>query len=427
MSALQMLDRRRWALGAGAMICACLLLMGLMANRFSPGAGAGADGAARSEAPDFVVTGTGDAGPGTLRDAILAADRLSTHARIRITAQRIATESALPALVNPRGVELQGAAGAGIIDASRQQTGAVLQINSPNTLITGLTLIHARGFGIMVNAAGVRLESVTVSDSKVGILIGAGAADCIIRAALLTGNETGLLAESDVHNLTVLTSTFRANSRAGFWLVAPAATHGPVVAGKERARIADSLFESNTSGVVVANQLISVQRSRFVGNRESAMLVLGGAARLEDSEIHDSGGTAVSVSAGNAVVLTRNRIFDNSSTAISLRDSDVTVSGNTLTHNGLGIVSIGGQPQLVPLIADNSITDTAADAITIIGGAPLLQRNTITGSHGAALRQLDLVNGPKRIKAAPRLEANILKGNRLDTPVIGTYTLTGAP
>jgi hypothetical protein len=105
----------------------------------------------------------------------------------------------------------------------------------------------------------------------------------------------------------------------------------------------------------------------------------------------------------------------------------VTITGNTLTHNGLGIVSIVTQPQFVPLIMDNIVTATTADGFTVIGGAPLLQRNTVTGSRGVGLRQLDLVDGPRRLKATPRLEANILKGNLIDTPVTGSYTLSGAP
>jgi hypothetical protein len=424
MSALDGIDRGRWALGAGVTIAACLVLMGLVVNRHSLSANA----PSRSlGAADFVVTSTRDAGPGTLRDAILAADRLSTRARILITAKRILTESALPALVNPRGVEVEVATDAGVIDAARQETGTVLQINSPTSVITGLTVTHAHGFGIMVNAAGVRLQSVTVSASKVGVLIGAGAADCVIRTSLFESDETGLLAEPDIRHLTILGSIFRANGRAGFWLVAPAAAHASLATGQERARIDDSVFEANTSGVVVANQPIWVQKSRFFGNRESALLVLGGAAHLEDSEIQTTGGTAVSVIAGSGVVLARNRIFDNAATAISIRDSDVTITGNTLTHNGLGIVSIVTQPQFVPLIADNAITATTADAVTVIGGAPLLQRNTVTGSHGAALRQLDLLDGPRRLKATPRLEANVLKGNRIDAPVTGSYTLSGAP
>jgi nitrous oxidase accessory protein NosD len=415
---------RRWALGAGAAIAGSLVLMGLLVNRHSLSAESATRGVG---APDFVVTSARDAGPGTLRDAILAADRLSTRARILITAKRILIESALPALVNPRGVELEAAAAAGVIDATHQETGAVLQINSPTSVITGLTVTHAHGFGIMVNAVGVRLESVTVNDSKVGVLVGAAAADCIVRTSQFANNDTGLLAEPDIHHLTILGTSFRANGRAGFWLVASAAAHGQMPADTERVRISDSVFEGNTSGVVVANQLIWVQKSRFIGNRESALLVLGGAAHLQDCEIHDSGGTAVSVNAGSGVVLARNRIFDNAATAISIRDSDVTVSGNTLTHNGLAIVSIVTQPQFVPLITDNIVTATTADAVTVIGGAPLLQRNTVTGSRGAALRQLDLVNGPRRFKATPRLEANVLKGNRIDAPVTGSYTLAAAP
>ena len=424
MSALEAIGRRRRALGLGATIAGCLVLIGLSVNRYS----LNANGATRTlGAPDFVVTSTRDAGPGTLRDAILAADRLSTRARILISAKSIFTESALPALVNPRGVEIEAAADSGVIDATHQEMGAVLQINSPTAVLKGLTVTHAHGFGVIVNAAGVRLESVTVRDSKVGILIGAGAPDCIVRTSVLERNETGLLAEPDVHRLTVLSTIFRANSRAGFWLVAAAAADVRAAAGQERARIADSMFEANTSGVVVANQPVRVQKSRFVGNRESAMLVLGGTARLEDSEVHGSGGTAVSITAGTGVVLARNQLIDNPATAISIRDSDVTVEGNTLNHNGLGIVSIVTQSRFVPLIQDNVITATTADALTVIGGAPQLKRNTVTGSHGAALRELDLVHGSSRFKATPRLEANLLRGNQVDTPVIGTYTLAGAP
>lgn len=424
MSVLGIMGRHRWALGTGAAIAACLVLMGLMIDRNS----VSANGVSRTAtSADFLVTSTRDAGPETLRDAILAADRLSTRAHILISVKRIVTESALPALVNPRGVEIVAAPDAGVIDATHQNDGAVLQVNSPGSVISGVTVTHARGFGIMVNAAGVRLESVTVNDSKVGVLVSTAAADCSVRTSILENNETGVLAEPDIRHLMILGSIFRANSRAGFWLVGAAAAHGPMAATLERAHIADSVFERNTSGVVVANQPISIQKSRFLANRESALMILGGAARLEDSEIHNSGGTAVSVTAASGVILARNRIFDNAQTAISIRDSDVIVTGNTLTHNGLGIVSVVTQPQFAPLIAENVVTDTTADALTVIGGAPLLQRNTVTGSRGAALRQLDLVNGSRRFKATPRLEGNSLTGNRIDAPVTGSYTLAGGP
>jgi len=129
MSAPQGVERRRWALSAGAAIAACLVLMGLVVHRYSPTA----HGASSSlAAPDFVVSSTRDAGPGTLRDAILAADRLSTRARILITAQHILTESALPAFVNPRGVDVEVATGAGTITTS-----ALSPVARSRTIVAG--------------------------------------------------------------------------------------------------------------------------------------------------------------------------------------------------------------------------------------------------------------------------------------------------
>lgn len=422
---------RSRAIALGTLIALSLVMLGMAVTQrtFT------ANGApVQLTAPDFVVSSALDAGPGTLRDAILAADRLTSRARIRITAKRITLESALPALVNPHGVDIDAAAGAGIIDARRLEAGPALQISSPTATLRGLRLDNAAAFGIIVNASGVQMDSVTVTNSKVGILLGTAARDCTIRTSIFEGNATGLMGEADVHRVAILSSIFRRNTRAGFWLVAapPAATAGTAsaeqeAAVRERVRIADSVFEGNAAGVVVANQPTLVQKSRFIGNRESAVLILGGMARLEDSEIRGSGGTAISVTSGAGVILARNTLIDNPSTAISVRDSEVVIEGNTLTHNGLGIVSVISRAAFAPVIRDNVVTKTTGDAVTVIGGVPLLQRNRIIGNHGVGLRVLDLVQGAGGLKAAPRLDANVLQGNRIDTPVTGLYTLVSAP
>ena len=71
------------------------------------------------------------------------------------------------------------------------------------------------------------------------------------------------------------------------------------------------------------------------------------------------------------------------------------------------------------------ITASAGDAITLIGGAPLLKGNRVIGNKGAALRSLDLVHGATAHKASPRLEANLFKGNGFDTPLTGVYKVSG--
>ncbi len=102
------------------------------------------------------------------------------------------------------------------------------------------------------------------------------------------------------------------------------------------------------------------------------------------------------------------------------------IERNTLDHNGLGIVSVISHERSSMVIEDNLITRTTADAVTLIGGAPLLRHNRIVRNHGAGLRTLDLAHSGGALKVSPRLEANVLEGNSVNTPITGVYTLSGS-
>src|SRR4029077_17387845 len=104
-------------------------------------------------------------------------------------------ESALPALVNPRGVDIEAAPGAGSLEASHQESGAALQIDSPTSTLKGLHISHARVSGIIVNAPGGQFDSITASDSKVGLLINAAAKSCPVRTSTFERNEIAVMAE----------------------------------------------------------------------------------------------------------------------------------------------------------------------------------------------------------------------------------------
>jgi hypothetical protein len=418
-------------LRVGIAISVSLVLLGVVITLRHPGA-YGAP--AKATAADFVVSSARDAGPQTLRDAILAADRLSSHARILITAKLITLDTALPPLVNPRGVDLEAAADSGTLDAAHQPSGVVLQINSPRSTLKGLHIVKAHGTAILVNAPGVQLESVVIGDSKAGILVDAAAPGCAIRSSTFERNETGVIAETGVRDLTVLAGVFRDNTRAAVWSVAAPDKGAPAPksntdsnAPQEPVRISDGVFERNASGVVIANQPVLLHKNRFLGNHDSAVLILSGAARVEDSEIRDSGGTALSVTAGRAVHIIRNTLADNPKIAIMVRDSDVTIEGNTLSHNGSGIVSILFQGSLSPQIRNNQITGTTGDGITVIGGAPRLEHNQVLDGAGAGLRLLDVVQPNGGLKATPTLEANVFRGNKLDAPVHGVYKMPSGP
>jgi len=399
-------------------VASLLILAAVLAGRNNSPAAA----ALKLAGADFVVSAAGDAGPGTLRDAILAADRLTNRARISIKVKRIAIESALPALVNPHGVMIDADSGYGLIDASHQIKGAVLQINSPTSALHGISIVNAHDFGIVMNAAAVELDGVNISNSKVGIFLGAAAKGSAIRTSAFEHDDTAITAEGGVRDVSILSSIFRNNNKAGFWFVGGIEKDGD---SQERIRIIDSVFEKNASAVVLANRPALIQRCRFMANEQSAVLVLGGAARVEDSEIQGSVGTAISVSTGRQVTLARNTLTGNLVTAIMVRDSQVTIDHNTLTGNGAGIVSIASNNADGTLIRDNTITKTVTDAITVIGGSPRLQHNQATDNHGAGLRTLNLVSEGGEIKATPVLEANVFKGNGTDQPPPAVYKLAG--
>jgi hypothetical protein len=376
---------------------------------------------------EFLVTSEADAGPGSLRDAILAADRISTSATIRVQAKHISLETALPALVNSRGIAIDVPDDRGWIDADRLRQGTVLQIHSAQTHIKGLHIAHAHDTAVAISSPGVRLESMTVTDSKVAILLDAASSGTSIESATLERNQTGVLVEPGTHDLTVSGCTFRDSTRAGFWFVGPQDNGSGArgIAEHERARLLDSLFERNATGIVLANQSTLVQKSRFLGSLESAVMILGGAATLQDNDFRGSKGTAVMITAGSGVIFVHNTLADNAAAALIVRDSSATVERNTLVNNQLGIVSIAHSGSGAPVLRDNLISKTATDAVTLIGGTTVLERNQVLENHGAGLRELDLVEAQSTQKVTPRLEANVFKNNGSDNPILGVYKLAG--
>lgn len=385
----------------------------------------------RAAAAEFVVTASGDAGPGTLRDAILAADRLSTAAHIRITAKRIAIESSLPSLINPHGVVIDGGSTV-VIDAARQSKGVVMQINSPMSAVRGLHIEHAQGAAILANAPGIEMDTITISNSKVGMVIAGAAKGCVIRKSLFEGNDIGITAEAAVRDVTIVGSVFRGNTRAGFWFVGAEDSAAPIDKApkaqetvRESVRIVEAVFEDNASAVVLANRPTLIQRSRFARNHESAISVLSGAARVEDCDIEGTEGTALTVISGKPVFIVHNVLADNAKTAIMVRDSEITIENNTVRGNGFGVVVISKQP-LTATIRDNLVTKNTADAITLIGGSPLLQRNRVIENRNAGLRILDWVTEQGELKATPRLESNTVTGNGVDMPAAAAYKVAAA-
>jgi hypothetical protein len=410
-------------LTAGALAACALVTLGAAVTSRAVHKHSLLDGHAEAE---FVVTSPHDAGPGSLRDAFLAADRLSGRCHITIRVPRVVIESALPALINPHGVEVEAVDGAGTIDADREVKGAAIEVNGTGSILTGVHILHAHGYGIQVDSSGVQLVSVVVQDSSVGIVLGARAAGAVIRTSLLQHDETGVIAEPGIRHVTLASDIFRLNTHAGLWFVGTAAagTGGTAdaPAGEPLLRVLDTIFEKNTTGVVLANEPSLLRKDRFIDN-QTALTVLGGAATLDDNEISGSTADAVSVISGRSVMLHGNVLVDNRATALMARDSEVDVDTNTFARNGVGLVLIGGPGGFTPIVKGNHITDSRGDGIMLIGGALLLDDNQLLGNRGAALRPLDFVRGATRLPADPRSSGNLFHANGMDVAPTAVYRL----
>lgn len=423
MSPIRGAARPPLGLSIGAVVACGLVTLGAAITSRSAHRDALTDGRAEAE---FVVTSARDAGPGTLRDAMLAADRLSSRCHIVIKVPLIVIESALPALINPHGVEVEAAAGAGTIDAARETKGSAIEVRGTGSILTGLHVIHAHGYGILIDASGVQLVSMTVQDSKVGIMLGASASGAIVRTSLLEHDDIGLMAEPGVRHVTLANDIFRLNTRAGLWFVGAAAARSggapDAVASDPLIRVLDTVFEKNATGVVLANEAGLMQKDRFIDNH-TALTVLGGAAMVDHSEISGSEADAVSVISGRSVVLDGDTLADNKATALMVRDSDVSIETNTIARNGVGLVLIGGPGGFAPLVKGNRITDNRGDGIMLIGGTLLLEDNQLLRNRGAGLRPLDFVQGSTTLKAEPRSRGNVFHANALDVAPTGVYRL----
>src|ERR1700716_2862278 len=75
------------------------------------------------------VTNAGDRGPGTLREALFIVAGATGPSTISIDIPAIKLETALPALVNGRGVRLAGQAAGTVIDAQALNAGPVFDVS----------------------------------------------------------------------------------------------------------------------------------------------------------------------------------------------------------------------------------------------------------------------------------------------------------
>jgi parallel beta-helix repeat protein len=382
-------------------------------------------GDARPVAPELraalrlVVTSGADSGPGSLREAILAADRSPQRARIELRVARIQLLSALPPLVGQGGVTIDAPEPPAVIDGGSVTEGALLEIVSPNSVVRGVGLRGAVDRGLVVRSSGAQLEGLEVVDCAVGVMIAEGGDSARVEGSRFTRNGTALAVSAGVSGTVVSENTFSRHDRAAIWAVAAA----PLILGARRPLLVErNLFEDDRISVVLINVTGELASNRFVRSAEIAVLFTGDSV-LRGNRLESGNAIGLLADAPDGALLEGNEVSGVGGVGIVVRGARNTeLRGNQVYANGYGIVVVFGEPGLSTLLADNLVMGQAYDGVVVVGGSPVLRGNQILRNAAAGVRLLDHVpaEGPRR-PALPTLEGNVLEANGSDEPQRGEY------
>ena len=349
------------------------------------------------------VTNAGDRGPGTLREALFLVAGATGPSTISVEVQTIRVETALPALVNGKGVHLVGQASGTVIDAQVLNSGPVLDVSGPNTTIEGITITKCPAAAVLVRAVHFRLTGSTIDSCDVGVEVAENASDTLLEHNHFTKNRVGVRFGASGHNTAVANNEFQEDKDAGMWAVRSAPdSHDDVIS------VHDNKFTEDTAGIVAGNIPVLVERNDFINAHESDVHVVGAGAVIKGNRIN--GGASMGIVAENArgAVIDDNELEGLTAYGVMVRGSSNTMVRSNKLHNcGYGLAFVLGDARSVSTAVDNTIIEPKFNGIDVIGDSPILRRNQVLRPHAYALHIEDFQqpNGQK-VQSQPFLDNN---------------------
>jgi parallel beta-helix repeat protein len=324
------------------------------------------------------VTNSDDQGLGSLREAILSADRLSSRTRIEVLVNRIDLASPLPPLINPNGLTIESAGKEFAVDASHTGTaGPVLEIRSSFVVIRNMRMENAPRTAILLGSDGLRIEKSTFSGCDTAIQVDEGGGNLLIDNSVFEKNRIGLQADVFDRTVTVQNSKFLSQSQAGIWAVSQAISPAALMLNVDRNQFSDNRF-----GMVFANHRIHVHDNQITLSREAGIQLFGSGAVVEHNTISEGAATGILADGTSGSVIAENEIHNNKAVAIVIKNSDNdTIRHNTIYANGNGIAFVYGHAQSPVIASENDIFSQTGEPIVIIGESPVLRNNVIRSNN----------------------------------------------
>jgi hypothetical protein len=368
----------------------------------------------------FFVTSGEDSGIGSLREAIFEADRVDGRVRLRIDAPTITLTSPLPPVINPVGIVIDTTREGVQIDASRVPAAPVLDIASPNAVISGVGIAGARGQAILLRTDGARLSRLRIQQSAVGVFVVDDVSDLRIDDSQFDRNGIGIQLGSRDAGVQILRNRFRGHAKAAIWSVAPTASR---TTGSMAIGITGNAFDGDETSIVLINGAARVDQNTFIRPRTAGVLVRASAVTVRGNRLHSSLGFGISAAELDHAVIADNEINHNCGGGILIRETQgAQILSNRLYSNGYGIVMVLGTSESPNNIVGNTVMRSAVDGLYVIGASPLIRRNRLlenekTGLHLSSLQ----ARGQAVIESRPFVEANVFYGNGADAPVADAF------
>ncbi len=324
-------------------------------------------------AANLRVTNSDDHGMGSLREAILSADRAGTRARINMVVPKVELTAPLPPLINPNGVTIESVSGQTVVNAAQAAGTSILEIRSNNVIISGLRFENAKGTAIVAASQGLAVNRSSFVNCDTAIEIADGGGDLLLEDNSFERNRVGLEADTFTKNVNVRGNKFLSQSKAGIWAVSQGA--------KDTSWLLDvggNQFSDNRFGVVAANHHVRIHDNEISLSHEAGVQIFGRGVSVEHNRISD--GFAAGIRADNAidVIIAQNEIYHNRTVAIVLKGSSGSVARkNNLYSNGSGIAFVYGRGEPQNAAIENSVFSQVGEAIIVVGAQPFLKDNVV--------------------------------------------------
>jgi len=377
-------------------------------------------------AAEIAVTSKEDGGPGSLREAIIAAAKNAGRTKIKIKASEIILKTPLPPLVNAQGIDIDAEVSHAVIDATLLSKGAVLDISTPDTHILNLQIKNASGQAILLRESGARIKGVSLSNCTEGIYLVDGVQDVMIEQSRFEANGTGIHLQPDVSRVIVKNNVFSSQRKASVWAVSPKPrdpdTHIDItVRGNSFSRDFQSIVLVHTQGEIMNNSFDSAE--------ESAVYLLGSGSMAKSNRVSNGRRFGFSIDSSSGMVIEENEIDHNAGGGILLKSSDsVNIKRNRLYGNGYGVAVLFGSNANPNTVADNLLLQQKQDGLYVVGVSPVLRNNVVKKSGKAGIRLLTYMktNG-ELLGSSPLLERNDLSENADGNIAIGNYSEKAPP